>query len=211
MTKPSTLQRSAMRPEKGQFEANFAVNLDFSGVDDARSVAHHDGTSTNVDTRTTSHSAALLQLKQAEAAQKLRNEQQEAILQEMAQKRQEKLNGIEQQSRSQKDLPTFLAPAGATKRGNDRSSNASIGALVVGMHNAERKDEPKQKLLRGRARDSNKRKSQHGQSSSSASTITTTPIRTTRQHFSAKARPRRKPGGGKKVAARKSNHHRSKY
>lgn len=207
MTKPSTLQRSAMRPEKGEFEANFAVNLDFSGVDGEGNAAHE--TSTHVDTRTTSHSAALLQLKQAELAQKLHNEQQEAMMQEIAQKRLEKLNAIEQ-SRSQQDLSTFLAPAGATKRSNSRSSNASIGALVVGMHSAERNDEPKQKMLRGHARDSgpisNKRKS-HGQSSSST---TRTAIRTTR-HLSAKDRPRRKQGGGKKVAAPKSNHHRSKY
>ena len=189
MTKPSTLQRSAMRPEKGEFEANFAANLDFS--DGERNVAHETTSTTIVATRT-SHSAALLQLKQAESAQKLHGEQQEAMLRDIAQKRQEKLNGIEQSRQSQKDLST-----------------ASIDALVVGMHNAERNDEPKQKMMRGHARDSNKRKS-HGHGQSSSSTTMTTILRTTR-HLNAKARPRRKQGGGKKVSARKSNHDRSKY
>lgn len=148
----SSLQKAANagRPTKGQFEACFAGALDLSEFGSA--------TSSGSTSSHASHAAALLRVKQAESAQKLQNEREEARLQEAAQRRKDKLKAESGQPKQQNLVLTAPSPSThasslAWKESQSKRNGgaASISALVVGMHSAEQKDEPKQKLLRRRA------------------------------------------------------------
>ena len=129
------------------FEACFADGLDLS---------EFDATATN--TGSSSHAAALLRQKQTESIEKEKHAQQETRLLEAVQERQRTSNESTIKKReydSTRSATAFLRHHGSST--NDVAGPTSsrsrpwISSVVVGMHNAETKEEPRHKMMRGRA------------------------------------------------------------
>jgi hypothetical protein len=133
---------------KGDFENCFAGGLDLSEF----------GGSTS--TNTSSHAALLLQVKLAESADRLQQEQDDERMQVDVRRRIEKHKEASMiRSTAESNVlqavppsPMPFAGQGASLELLNRSRDVGvISALVVGMHGAERNDEPRHKLKRLKA------------------------------------------------------------
>ena len=141
----SSLQRAAavgLVHVKGEFEACFAGGLDLSEF-----ASSAQGTSE-------SHAAALLQVKQAESATKLQQKLEEVRLQAAVHKRAEQLKAASSACDNILRAPPPSSPPWGRRQSSMELLNRTkgitdaglISALVVGMHGAERNDEPRHKL-----------------------------------------------------------------
>jgi hypothetical protein len=152
----SSLQRAVMTgsvsKKVGTFEACFAGGLDLSEF------ATSSTSSASVQL-SSSHAASLLRIKQAESVMKLENEKEEAELQNIIRERADNLKLATGAKRNHAlplqatpPIPTSMMRGQCTSTleivhtGGPKNANSFINSLVIGMHGAERSEEPRQKL-----------------------------------------------------------------
>jgi hypothetical protein len=155
----SSLQRAAavgrviVTAQKGDFEACFAGGLDLSEFLEGTTAPAASGGGTT----STSHAAALLQVKHAESAAKRQQENEEAQMQDTVRKRTEQLKeAVWTMPSDVRDVLRAPPPPLSSERrqspldllksrNNNNNAGLNISALLVGMHGAEQKDEPRHK------------------------------------------------------------------